>query len=162
MSHWESIGKSNEWYTPKYVFDALGFLFDMDVASPLDRRFCHVPAREFITKNSLQKEWYGTVWMNPPFGGRNGLIAWIDKMNSHQNGIALTPDRTSADWWYQAATGCDAILHVRGKIKFIGSDGILGEHPSNGTTLFAWGEKATIALLRAEKNGLGIFTTKKI
>ncbi len=34
MSHWEASGESNEWYTPKYIFDALGTRFDLDVAAP--------------------------------------------------------------------------------------------------------------------------------
>jgi len=33
MSHWEAAGKSSEWYTPKYIFDALGCTFDLDVAA---------------------------------------------------------------------------------------------------------------------------------
>jgi hypothetical protein len=37
--------------------------------------------------------------MNPPFGGRNGLAPWLDKFFANGNGIALTPDRTSAPWW---------------------------------------------------------------
>lgn len=33
MSH-EAAGKSDEWYTPKYIFDALNTWFDLDVAAP--------------------------------------------------------------------------------------------------------------------------------
>ena len=33
MSHWEATGKSDEWYTPKYIFDALGAEFDLDPAN---------------------------------------------------------------------------------------------------------------------------------
>ena len=34
MGVWESPGKSDEWYTPAYIFDALGAVFDLDVAAP--------------------------------------------------------------------------------------------------------------------------------
>lgn len=34
MSQWESVGKSDEWYTSKYVFDAPDVEFDLDVAHP--------------------------------------------------------------------------------------------------------------------------------
>ena len=61
MSIWESKGKSDEWYTPKYVFDALDCTFDMDIASPIDRTHCHVPASRFITEMSLSADWFGYV-----------------------------------------------------------------------------------------------------
>ncbi|HUN56447.1 MAG TPA: DNA N-6-adenine-methyltransferase [Smithella sp.] len=156
MSHWEKIGKSDEWYTPKYIFDALNCEFDMDVAAPLDRTYCHVPAKEFITEDALSKEWTGFVWMNPPFGGRNGIIPWLKKMVNHNNGIALTPDRTSSKWWQYAAQNSNCILFVDRKIKFIKPDGSLGRQPSTGTCLFAYGNKAERILVKAQYyNGLG-------
>jgi hypothetical protein len=33
MSAWEAAGQSDEWFTPKYIFDAMGVEFDTDVAS---------------------------------------------------------------------------------------------------------------------------------
>jgi|SRR5690242_818256 len=157
MSKWESAGQSDEWYTPKYVFDALACKFDMDVAAPKDRTHCHVPAKRFITEGSLQMDWNGFVWMNPPFGKRNAIIEWLDKIYAHHNGIALTPDRTSAPWWQRAARQSDSKLFVKGKIKFVRPDGSIGKSPSTGTTLFAYGEKAKHALVMAEIHGLGTF-----
>ena len=154
MSKWEKSGSSDEWYTPKYIFDALECRFDMDVAAPLDRAHCHVPADHFITENSLNAEWNGFVWMNPPFGGRNGIAPWLDKMAAHGNGIALTPDRTSAPWWQKAAKQADAVLFIAGKVKFIKPDGSTGDMPSTGTTLFGYGMRGRI-LLRLSKS-LGI------
>ena len=154
MSHWESTGQSDEWYTPAYVFEALGCEFDLDVAHPAGR-ITNVPSKQIITANSLDQSWFGFVWMNPPFGGRNGLKPWLDKFFEHGNGIALTPDRTSAPWWQEAARKADAILFVDGKIKFLKPCGSKGKSPSNGTTLLAAGAKAVEALNRAERTGLG-------
>lgn len=156
MSHWESSGKSSDWYTPKFVFDALGCTFDLDVAgAPIPAS--SVPARSTITEGSLEREWPAGAfcWCNPPFGGRNGLAPWLDKFFAHGNGIALTPDRTSAPWWQKAAKQADAILFIDGKVKFLRPDGSIGESPSNGTTLFAIGAKGCMALGRAEERGLG-------
>src|ERR1700744_2510086 len=98
MSAWEpSIGASDEWYTPKYIFDALGVHFDLDVAAPSTGPR-YVPTSAWISSGSLGAEWGGFVWMNPPFGGRNGLEPWLEKFISHGNGVALVPDRTSAPW----------------------------------------------------------------
>lgn len=154
MSH-ESQGKSNEWYTPKYVFDAMGVHFDLDVASPVNREFCSVPAEKFITQDSLDMEWNGFIWMNPPYGNQKTKFDWINKFLSVENGVALMPDRTSAPWWQYFSQNCDRILFTNKKIKFINEFGEIGESPSNGSTLFSIGEKGVQALTNAEKNGLG-------
>lgn len=156
MGHWETNGKSNEWYTPKFVFDALGCRFDLDAAAPLDRSFTHVPADKFITENSLEAKWEGFTWLNPPFGARNHEAKWLNKMNKHRDGIVLTPDRTSAPWWQKAALQCDLLLMVSGKIKFIKPDGSTGKSPGTGTTFFAYGLKGMQAILNAQTKGLGI------
>lgn len=155
MSHHEQIGQSDEWYTPKYIFDALDCFFDIDVSAPSDLKYISTPALKFINQQSLEIEWKGFVWLNPPFGGRNGLVPWIDKIITHGNGILLTPDRTSTDWWQNTAAAADAHLQVKGKIKFINQFGQEGKSPSTGTTLFGFGDKAIKALRHAEYIGLG-------
>ena len=156
MSH-ETQVKSNEWYTPEYIFKAIDTTFDLDVASPIKRDYCFVPTQNFITQNSLDQNWIGFVWMNPPFVNQKTKYLWIEKFINHKNGIALMPDRTSAPWWQYFAKNADAILFVDGKIKFIKPDGSKGESPGNGTTLFAIGAKGIQCLKTAEINGLGIF-----
>jgi hypothetical protein len=32
--HEQCVGATDEWYTPPYIFEALGCTFDVDVASP--------------------------------------------------------------------------------------------------------------------------------
>lgn len=154
MSHWETPGASDEWYTPRYVFDALGCRFDLDVAAPLNGPL-HVPTSSWISRDSLSLEWQGFVWMNPPFGGRNAVAAWLDKFFAHGNGIALTPDRTSAPWFHDAWSKADAVLFTR-KIRFLRPDGTEGVSPSSGTALFAVGDRGAAALRRAADAGLGI------
>lgn len=157
--HEQCLGATDEWYTPSYVFDALGCIFDLDVASP-EPPNPWIPAHRFITADSLTSPWDGFVWMNPPFGGRNGLVPWLDKFFSHGNGVALTPDRTSAPWWQTYATKADCILFVAGKIKFIGADGKPGNSPAQGTTLMAIGERGCAALRQAASNQLGLLMTR--
>lgn len=152
MSHWETPGASDEWYTPAYVFEALGERFDTDVAAPSRNR---VPARLWYCTNGLTSPWWGFVWMNPPFGGRNALEPWLDRFFEHGNGIALTPDRTSAPWFWSAWQRADAVLFTR-KIRFLRPDGTAGVSPSNGTALFAAGARGVDALDRAHAAGLGI------
>jgi hypothetical protein len=155
MSAWEpQVGASDEWYTPRYVFDALGVTFDLDVAAPPEGPR-YAPCGAFLHADSLQAQWHGFVWMNPPFGGRNGMEPWLDKFFDHGNGIALGPDRTSAQWWQRAADRSSAILLTAHKVKFERPDGTIGKNPGAGVTLFASGYRARIALLSAQKVGLG-------
>lgn len=154
MAWWDTPGRSDEWYTPPAVFEALGCRFDLDVAPA---RFAegHVPCKRKLAGDGLAEPWDGMVWMNPPFGGRNGLEPWLDRFLAHRNGIALVPDRTSAPWFWTAWRRANAVLFTR-KIKFIKPDGTTGDSPSNGTALIACGEVAVCALKRAERVGFGI------
>lgn len=156
--HEQCVGATDEWYTPPYVFEAMAETFLMDVASPGEAVTPWVPALKFITERSLETEWTGLVWMNPPFGGRNGLIPWLEKFTQHGSGVCLVPDRTSAPWWQEYARKMDLILFVDGKIKFIGADGKPGKSPAQGTCLMSLG-LGNDALRRAAKNGLGYLST---
>lgn len=153
--HEQCVGATDEWYTPPHVFDALGCAFDVDVASPGGCFTPWIPAKRFITHDSLTEIWQGFAWMNPPFGARNGLVPWLQKFFDHGNGIALVPDRTSAPWWQQFAPKAGAILFVAPKLKFIDVNGQPGASPAQGTCLFASGETAVEALERAAAAGLG-------
>lgn len=167
MSAWETSGASDEWYTPKCVFDALGCDFDMDVAAPMlipayigDRLRPVSPRGDcrWLWKDSLESQWTGFVWMNPPFGGRNALRPWLDKFFEHGNGVALVPDRTSAPWFWGAWDRADAVLFTR-KIRFLRPDGSEGKSPSCGTALLASGPRGVAALNRAHDRGFGILAT---
>lgn len=152
MSHWEETGKSDEWYTPKYIFDALSCRFDQDVAAPNDGPM-HVPTSRWLSKEALSMPWRGFIWMNPPFGGRNGIEPWLARFIAHGNGIALTPDRTSAPWFQRHACNADRLLFLP-KVRFLKPDGTEGKSPSVGTVLWAAGDRAVTALERARDLGL--------
>jgi hypothetical protein len=153
VSHWEADGQSSDWRTPKYIFDAMGAWFAVDVAAP-NKGVCHVPTLERLTSGSLEAEWRGFVWMNPPFGGRNGLVPWLEKFFAHGDGVALVPDRTSAPWFQWIARRVDLILFVSPKVRFLRADGSEGVAPSTGTALLAMGKLGRRALENGESLGL--------
>jgi hypothetical protein len=158
--HEQCVGSTDEWYTPPHVFSAFGTRFDTDVASPGKSVTPWIPADAFILAASLTAQWDGFVWMNPPFGGRNGLVPWLEKFFAHGNGIALVPDRTSAPWWQRFAPRADLILFVAPKIKFIGADGNPGRSPAQGTCLMGIGKRSLEPLHRAATYGLlGVLMT---
>jgi len=148
-------GKTNEWYTPPEIFEGLNVKFDLDPCSSGDRKD-FVPAKKVFTKkdNGFEKEWKGFVFMNPPFGGRNGVVPWLEKFIKHGNGIAIARAYTSAGWFHDHIPNVDAILFPRGKTQFIRADGTVGKGPSSGIVLIACGKRAMKIL---KNSGLGIY-----
>src|SRR4051794_13847592 len=108
--HEQCVGATDEWYTPPHVFGAMGCSFNWDVASPGKRVTPWIPAVDFIERDSRAQTWSGFIGITPPFGGRNGIVPWLEKFFAHGDGIALTPDRTSAPWWRAYAPRAHFIL----------------------------------------------------
>lgn len=160
MAAYEAYGKSDEWYTPRYIFDAIGLRYDLDVAAPiLGPR--HVPTQNWYhpLRNGLRQPWFGLVWMNCPFGHQRHKKAWLNRFFAHGNGVALVPDRTSAPWFQEYAPLADAICWVSPKIKFERPDGSIGQSPGTGTALLACGSVAASAL---DQCGLGMITGRRL
>lgn len=152
--HEPPIGQSDEWYTPPEIFHALGLRFDLDPCSQWPPQ---VPARIIYTKeqDGLVCPWWGTVFMNPPFGGRHGHVPWLKKFLNHGNGVAIVRAYTSSDWWHEhIAPRAETLLFPRGKTKFVRPDGSIGKSPGHSIALIGMGAVANKAL---EQSGLGWF-----
>ena len=111
----------DEQYTPKFIFDALNVEFDLDVCAPIGG-VSHIPAKRHysIVDDSLNQQWNGFVWMNPPYSEGK---PWHDKFMAHGNGICLVP--MSKAYWFQTLWNCaDAtMLMPTPHLKFIQQDG---------------------------------------
>lgn len=152
--HETSIGATDEWYTPPDMLNALGESYDLDPCSPCQGHW--VPASRVYTKvdDGLTLPWSGFVFMNPPFGGRNGHITWLRKFLDHGNGIAIVRAYTSSAWFHDWAVKADAMLFPRGKTKFIRPDGSIGKQPGHGVVLLGMGHRACDAL---QRSALGLY-----
>lgn len=157
--HEPSIGASDEWYTAREVFKALDVVFDLDPCSPGPQHW--VPARKVYTivDDGLMQPWCGFVWMNPPFGGRNGQVPWLRKFFEHGDGIAMVAARTSAGWFHDWARKADCYVFPRGKSKFVKPDGAVGKSPGTGSVLLAAGARAYDVLDRFADRTDGLFLT---
>src|SRR4051812_22584031 len=91
--HELTMGETVEWYTPPWVFEAIGLRFDLDPASP-PGGLPWVPAEHHYSDqdDGLAQPWYGRVWLNPPYGP--GIGQWMSKLADHGNGIALVFNRS--------------------------------------------------------------------
>lgn len=163
MAEFENnTGESDEWYTPPEIFNAFGCEFDLDPCSPGENHW--VPAKKIYTKedNGLSKTWSGFVFMNPPFGGRNGHVPWLKKFIKHGNGIAIARSYTSSGWFHDHMGKVDLLLFPKGKTKFIRPDGTIGKAPGHGVFFIGMGQIACRVLKSCE---LGLYgklqSTKK-
>ena len=106
--------KNDEWLTPPDILDKLGD-FDLDPCAPVVRPW---PTANFhFTERGLEKDWFGRVWCNPPFGRE--AVKWLAKMRDHGNGIALIPARTETAMFYDTVWGhADAVLFIKGRPHF--------------------------------------------
>jgi len=151
--------ENDEWYTPLWLFDALGVWFHMDPCSP-GYPPSSVPAQRHFTKadNGLTQEWSGHVWLNPPFSSK-GL--WYDRMTRHGDGIALMPARTETIDLQRHMQAADAMLFLRSRVYFErgsrpGANRVDGQTtcPPFGIVLCAYGESMKAALLHSKLQGV--------
>jgi hypothetical protein len=156
--HEPCIGQSDDWYTPPDMLNALAVRFDLDPCSPGPGHW--VPADRIYTidDDGLAKEWDGFVFMNPPFGGRNGHVPWLEKFLAHGNGIAIVRAYTSSSWFHQHAVKAHGLLFPRGKTQFIRPDGSIGKSPGHGVVLLGMGAKACEAM---KQSGLGWYVDQR-
>ena len=93
------------------------------------------------------------MWLNPPYGKYTS--DWLAKMHAHRNGIALVFARTDCGWFHDYVIKADAILFLKGRIKFVdGLGATSGNGAGSGSMLIAWGSRAVTALKRMETNGV--------
>ena len=106
---------SDDYWTPKWLFDAIGLTFDIDVCCPPDGP-PHTPCRTWFTQqdDGLIQEWRGRVWMNPPFSNAS---PWVYKFIEHGNGIALTV-MGKTKWCNLLFNNADAMLLLPNNMKF--------------------------------------------
>lgn len=133
-----------EWLTPPELVKSLGE-FDLDPCSPIDAPFFHAKTNFTTLDNGLVKDWFGRVYLNPPYG--RGMELWLEKLKFHGNGIALIFARTETKCFFQHIwNDADAILFVKGRIKFYHVSGVQGGTPGAPSVFIAYGKENAIAL----------------
>ena len=114
----------DEWQTPTWLFELLHkeFRFVLDAAATEENALCEW----FFDKetNGLESEWFGNVWVNPPF---SQLKKWVEKgfEQAHSNPkvqsvVMLVPARTdTAAWWNYVRFG--EVRFLPGRLRFVGA-----------------------------------------
>jgi hypothetical protein len=117
----------DEHYSPKWIFDAFGVVFDLDVCAP-EGGVPWIPAKKSfsIKDDGLSQNWHGLVWMNPPY---SKTTPWVDKFMAHGNGIALMPISAS-NWCKDTLQTIPALCVANQRIYF--------EHPVKKKKCIMW------------------------
>ena len=114
---------SDDCYTPRWVFDAMGLWFDLDVAAPVGGPW-HVPCERYYTAadDGLTQPWDGIVWCNPPYSTAE---QWVERWAAHDRGCLMTQVASRQSWRSKLYDAADA-LYI-GQVKFTRADGRLLE-----------------------------------
>jgi site-specific DNA-methyltransferase (adenine-specific) len=112
-----------EWETPADLFALLDreFSFTLDVCATWANRKC--AAYFSRAKDGLRQGWFGTCWMNPPYG--RAIAAWVKKAHREAGRgatiVCLLPARTDTVWWQDTVMKAREIRLLRGRITFVGA-----------------------------------------
>lgn len=153
FTHDNKNNVSVEWYTPPYIFEWMNTEFDLDPCHPKDK-ISWVPVKKHYWEeiDGLNQKWEGKVWLNPPYGKYTS--AWLEKMHQHRNGISLVFARTDCKWYHEYVAKADAILFLKGRVKFVdGFNKTGGSGAGSGSMLVAWGKDNVETLKQMKDKG---------
>lgn len=148
-AHVSNNSGENEWYTPPQYIEAarevMGSI-DLDPASCAKANEI-VQAKAYFTvqENGLQQEWYGNVWLNPPYA--QPLIAMfseavVTKRADYDAACVLVNNATDTEWLQAMLEICDAACFVKKRIKFIDKQGEPSGAPLQGQVVVYMGDRA--------------------
>lgn len=100
---------SDEWATPREVYDALNAEFGfVDDPCPLGG-----------SVNGLMREWRSPCFVNPPY---SDVLAWMEKAKLEADAgktvVLLVPARTCTRWFHDYAMKASEVRFIRGRLRF--------------------------------------------
>lgn len=155
-SHQSSDAGKTEWLTPPVILEKLGS-FDLDPCSPINRPWDTATHHYTILDDGLNKEWFGKVYCNPPYGTQTAV--WLNKLSKHGNGIALIFARTETEMFFEEVWNkADALLFIKGRLFFHHVTGERGSSNSGApSVLIAYGSDCVKQLENSNIEGKLIY-----
>lgn len=147
-------GRSDDWITPKFIIDRLG-PFDLDpcACSPQPwetaKTMWALPGHD-----GLDQEWFGRVWLNPPYG--KAATWWLCRMAKHAHGTVLIFARTETHAFQKYVLGeALGLLFLRGRLHFHFPSGERAKGNAGGpSVLVAYGQQDMIRLRNSNLPGV--------
>lgn len=137
---------SDEWQTPKDLFDALNreFRFDLDPACNSKNRLCPVGFCSDEGESGLWGEWgRRRAFVNPPYS-RGNLDRWclkcVDSADLGATVVALIPCDCSTHWWQKYVMQAYEIRFLPRRVRFTNPEtGKPIGTPTFGSVIAVWG-----------------------
>jgi len=141
----------DEWYTPeKYIESAKATMGSVD----LDPASCSkanelVGAKTFFSSedDGLSKDWFGNVWMNPPYS-QPDIKHFSDKFVSEfmagkfKQGCVLVNNATETEWLQNLLQICTAACFIKRRVHFIDINGKPSGSPLQGQVVLYFGNNS--------------------
>jgi hypothetical protein len=137
-AHVSNNSGENEWYTPECYIESARLVMgsiDLDPASSIIANE-RVKANKFYTQDDdgLSFDWYGNVWMNPPYS-QPLIFQFISKLVESKGvnqAIVLVNNGTETQWGQLLLSNSSAVCFHQSRIRFIDKYGNLGQAPLQG------------------------------
>lgn len=142
----DDVLDSDHWYTPEWIFDGLGLMFDLDVASPAGG-VPWVPTlqRYTVADDGLTSPWHGLVWCNPPY---SAPTAWCHRWAEHPDGLILLRADLSTSGPLRAFSAASS-MYVPGKrLQFVSGNGTPSGACNFSSVLLGRGRSADVGIMR--------------
>ena len=136
-----------EYLTPQWIIELLG-PFDLDPCAADPRPFncatVNLTGTHTGGVDGLIEDWYGLVWLNPPYGVSNGMNKFVEKLAEHKDGgIALLNTNTQTRLWQRTILPmCSGMLLLSGRISFLNTDGTETSGKTGSPVLVSFGKLA--------------------
>ncbi|GAI98187.1 unnamed protein product, partial [marine sediment metagenome] len=102
-----------------------------------------------LEDNGLSQEWYGNVWMNPPYS--QPLIDDFSRRlvneyftNQINQACVLVNNATETTWFQRMLNVCSSICFISGRIKFIDENGEPSGAPLQGQCVLYLGKNKEV------------------
>lgn len=153
---------NNEWYTPQQYIDAarsvLGEI-ELDPASnDAANKVIQAATYYTIEDDGLVQDWFGRVWMNPPYA--KGLVErFAEKLVYHHEAgdvpeaIVLVNNATETNWFRCLAAASKAICFPSSRVRFWNPDGESSE-PLQGQAILYMGDDIEAFVFEFKQFGL--------
>lgn len=157
--HVTNNSKDDEWYTPKEYIEAARSVMGSIDLDPASNDFANktVKAKQFFTEddNGLERDWFGNVWLNPPYSATL-IKQFADKVvnSNFQQAIVLVNNATETSWFRTLVNKASAIIFTSGRIKYYKHDGTHGV-PLQGQAFLYFGNHPDVFLEEFSRFGWG-------
>ena len=147
-----------EWFSPEFIIEGA-----RNVMGTIDLDPCscaaaneRVKATEYYCKenDALDHEWFGTVFLNPPYTGVGKFINKLLESNIDQ-AVILVNNATETQWFKKLMEKASAIVFLTGRLHFIRSDDHTAGAPMQGQAVIYIGENYDVFYTEFVKYGWG-------